>query len=261
MKLLSYLSILIVGIPPLFASIPSGLSGMEQRASSSLEFRFRTLSPDTMNFARTLGENSPDRFGLARFGLAHFGQGSEAGRSSENLFTFVQEQQRRSLGAKPGRRGGPLPLSPGAVAGSRGGPMPPPLFKKLRDLPPEEQEKVLRNNQRFQELPKERQDELLNRLHRFQALSPEQKEMIEQRFAAFSKLTPEQREKVREIYQQHWRNLPPARRKALTEEFRKLREMPPGDREKYLSSNELEGRFNPDERDILRQLNSLPGAP
>jgi hypothetical protein len=194
-----------------------------------------------------------------------------------SLFDLVWLQEDRPSGPEPGdhgepmppppgprlwRRGGHMPPPPGPMMGRRRGPMlPPPLLQKLKDLPPDEQEKVLQNNERFQALPKERQEQLIEQLHRWQALPPEQKEAIEQRFAVFSRLTPEQRQKAREIYRLHWRTLPPERRKALMGEFRKLREMSPAEREKYLSGNDLEARFNSEDLDLLKQLSAFPGPP
>jgi hypothetical protein len=155
---------------------------------------------------------------------------------------------------RPDWRGRPMP-PPGM---GRRGPAPPPpeWMDQLKNLPPEEQEKVLRNSERFQELPKERQEQLIQRLHRFQELPPDQKDMIMQRFGAFNRLSPEQRQKTRELLPR-WRGLPQDRRDALQDEFRKMRGMTPDEREKYLSGREMDSRFSSDERDLLKQLNSL----
>jgi hypothetical protein len=40
----------------------------------------------------------------------------------------------------------------------------------------------------------------------------------------------------------------------MLEEFRKMRGMSPEEREKYLESKDLESRFNPEEREMLKQL-------
>ena len=203
----------------------------------------------------------------------------EAGREATTLplpggsFDLVWLQEDHPPGPEPGDRGGPMPPPRGPGLRRRGESMPPPpgfrprhgrapmlppaLLQKLKDLPPEEQEKVLQNNARFQELPKERQEQLLERLHRWQALPPEQKEAVAERFVIFSMLTPEQRQKAREIYSRHWATMPPERRKALVEEFRKLREMPPAEREKYLSGHDPAASLSSEDRDLLKQLSGL----
>ncbi|MBI2816108.1 MAG: DUF3106 domain-containing protein [Acidobacteria bacterium] len=188
---------------------------------------------------------------------------------------FQRDRDRRrgpGLGPRPGMRRMPPPGfprrdrgprdAPPSDAGPRGSrpPLPPPLMDKLKDLPPEEQENVIRNNERFQQLPKEQQDRILRRWHRFQALPPEQKEMIRKRREAFERLTPEQRQKVRELFPR-WRDLPDERRRALQDEFRKMREMSPEERDEYLSSKDVENRFSSEERELLKDLNSLGPPP
>lgn len=130
------------------------------------------------------------------------------------------------------------------------------LLERLKNLPPEERERVLENNRRFQQLPPARQEQLRERLRQLQELSPEQRELVEQRFAIFNNLTPRQQEKARRIYER-WRQMPPERRRALLGEFRRLREMAPSDRQQRLESEELQSQFDSDERDVLQQLISL----
>ena len=173
---------------------------------------------------------------------------ASAGRSEgdgKGIFLAVQ-QQRQQSDPRSGRR--------------NRGPLSPRLLERLRRLPPEEQEKVLRNNKRFQRLPKERKDQLLERLRRFQQLSPEQRERIEQRYENFRRLTPEQRRKAREIYRQHWRGLPEERRRAVLQEFRRLRRMSPDERKAHIARPEFESRFNPEERKLLNDLSALPSG-
>lgn len=164
-------------------------------------------------------------------------------------------------GMGPGRRGRSMPPSPGFGPGRRGGPMmPPQILEKMKDLPPQEQEEVLRNNERFQELPKERQEQLLERLRRWQALTPEQREMIQRRADTFfNRFTPEQRQRAREIMPR-WHALSEDRHKTMVEEFRKMRDWKPEEREKYLSGKDVESRFSPEERDLLKEINTYWGS-
>ena len=160
-------------------------------------------------------------------------------------------RQGRPMRPPPGWRMPPRP--PGPLPG----PLPGPMMERLRNLPPEQREEILRNNRRFQQLPKEQQEKMLERFRRFQQLPPRQREMMEERFSILNSLTPERRRKALQIYERHWRDLPPERRQALTEEFRRLRELSPQERKLRLSSPELEDRFNSQERDLLQQLTAL----
>jgi len=166
------------------------------------------------------------------------------------LQPVLWQQQRGSVAPqRRGPRGRPLP------------PLPPQMLERLKNLPPEERDKVLENNRRFQQLPPERQEELRERLRELQELTPEQRELIEQRFAIFRNLTPRQQEKARQIYERRWRQLLPERRRALLEEFRRLRLMNQAERKQRMESDELQNQFSTEERDLLAQLIALQTAP
>ena len=223
----------------------------------------------TRNFPPALAVPTPPapRAGFSGFSM-HFDQDGDSPsweRPEANPdFALLQDGPPRGRGRGRRGRGQPTPPPRNQRDGPGGGPRDrpaPPFFDRLRNLPPEAQEKALRESERFQKLPQERQERLLDRLRRFQALPPEQRDMIEQRGAFFRQLTPEQRDKVREMYFKHWRTLPPERQKIVMEEFRKLREMSPDEKERYLARPEMEGRFNADERELLHELGSFPVPP
>ena len=185
---------------------------------------------------------------VAELGADGWGEnpsGLHAPARERSVFRLAQQRRPRPDG-RPGRRGR--------------GPLPPQLLERLRKLPPEEQEKVLRNNERFQRLPKERKEQLLERLRRFQALSPEQRGRIEQRYENFRRLTPDQRRRAREIYSQHWRGLPAERRQAVIQEFRRLQRMSLDERKTYIARPEIQRRFNSEERKLLNDLSALPAG-
>lgn len=132
----------------------------------------------------------------------------------------------------------------------------PGFMQRLRDLPPQEQERVLANDMRFQRLPPEQQARIRENLQRWNALSPEQKQQIRERQRVLENLTPAQRREAQEVFQQ-WRDLPPARRRELRVAFGHLRDLPSDQREQFLTSPELQNRFSPDEIRMLRGLSRL----
>ena len=136
-------------------------------------------------------------------------------------------------------------------------PPPPQLLERLSKLPPEERERVLENNRRFQQLSPDQQALLLKRLQQFQELSREQREMIEQRLAIFNNLTPRQQAKARRLYEIVWSKLTAERRRALLEEFRHLRALRPAERQQRLGSDDFQAHFSTEERDLLQQLIDL----
>ncbi|HEY6293679.1 MAG TPA: DUF3106 domain-containing protein [Terriglobia bacterium] len=133
---------------------------------------------------------------------------------------------------------------------------PPGFFQKLRELPPDEQAKVLENDAHFQSLPPERQQQIRENLNRWNAATPAQKETLRQREEIVQGLSAAQRDRLREVFPL-WRQLPEDRQQALMQAFRKLRDLPPAGREKFLASPEVQQEFSPEEREILSSLKSL----
>jgi Protein of unknown function (DUF3106) len=169
-------------------------------------------------------------FLVTDFAMAQGGQGGGQG---------MARRRGQGMGAQRGPRG------PG-----RG------FMQRLRDLPPEEQERVLKNDRRFQRLSAEQQARIRENLQRWNALTPPERERLRERQRVFQGLSPNQRQEARAIFQQ-WRDLPPPRRRELRLAFRHLRNLSPGQREHFLSSPRIQSRFSPDEIRILRDLSRL----
>jgi hypothetical protein len=151
------------------------------------------------------------------------------------------------------RRGGP-------TQGPRAGPdrhsHPPAFFKRLRELPPEEQERVMANDERFQRLPPARQTIIRRNLERWNSLTPRQKEQIRERQEILESLSPAQRREARALFPRY-NHLPPDRKKAVREAFLHARDLSPSQREQFLSSSEVTDNFSPPERRLLRGLTRL----
>lgn len=170
---------------------------------------------------------------------------------------LAQRPHRMPSGAGP-RPPNQAPRSPGPRMQGPANPQQhqPGFLQRLRDLPPEEQERVLANDTRFQNLPPDRQKQIRENLSRWNSLTPEQKEKIRERQDILQSLSPAQREQARETFKQ-WRQLSPERRQNLTQAFREMRDLPPGQRQAFLSSPEIQKRFSPDERHILEGMGKL----
>ena len=136
----------------------------------------------------------------------------------------------------------------------------PGFLRRLRDLPPEQQERVLRNDERFQRLPPERQQMIRERLRQWSALSPEERQRIRERQEIFMNLSPEQRREARALFPR-WQQLEPERRQEVMRAFRQMRDLPPKERPQFLSRPDVQKRFHPEERRLLEGLGRLlPGA-
>jgi hypothetical protein len=150
-----------------------------------------------------------------------------------------EQQPHQENGAQPGK---------GAAGGD--------FFKRLREMPPEQQRRFLENNQKFLNMTRDRQELIRERLREWNAKTPQEKENIREREEIVEGLSPEQKEEARKMLPQ-WLGLPPLQRQAVMEAFRHLRDLPPGERMAYLDSQSVRERFSPHERDILEGMNKL----
>ena len=146
----------------------------------------------------------------------------------------------------------PLPHAtapPAAVAKNPNGQRPnDALIERLRSLPPDQQEKYLKNNRNFQSLSPERQEQIREFLRngdphahppgfsdQLRDLPPEQQEKVLQNDARFQALPAERQQQIRENLQR-WNAATPEQRQMLRE------------REQIVQS------LSPEQRDQLRQI-------
>ena len=188
------------------------------------------------------------------------------------LPAMIRAQSSGNQGSNPAGGAQPAPPAGGAEPDRRAGgnaqqqlPRPGAIFRRLRELPPAQQRRIMANNPQFQRLPPEVQELIHERLREWNAMTPQQKERIREREEILEGLSPAQRQEARVVFFQY-RDLTPARRQAVTVAFRHLRDLSPDQRRAYLDSQEAREQFSPHERDILEGLNKLlpnsrPAAP
>ena len=135
--------------------------------------------------------------------------------------------------------------------------LPPKWLERLRDMTPEEQNRFMQNNQRFQALPPERQEQIRRNLEKWNSLTPEQREAARQRAQALERMTPEQRQYVRNNLLPRWQALPVQRRQVIRNRLRLLQRMTPAERSAVLADPRFMRGLKPEEQSILRDLNAL----
>ena len=167
---------------------------------------------------------------------------------------IIRAQQTSAPEAAPSEKS--EPDNPEAGAFPRRRPLAGGVFRRLRELPPAEQRRVMATNPAFRSFSPERQELIRARLRQWNAMTPQEKDRIRQREEIFESLSPLQRREARLIFPE-WRDLPPARRQALMVAFRHLRDISPDQRRGYLDSQPVREQFSPHERDILEGLNRL----
>ena len=125
-----------------------------------------------------------------------------------------------------------------------------------KDLPLDQQLKLLESDPHFKKLPPERQNELRDRLKKFNSLPPDKREQALQRMEFLAKLTPQQRQELRSANEQ-LKGLPPERQVAVHTALRHLRQMPLAERQQVIQSDRFRSTFSDQEQKLISQLAEL----
>jgi len=139
--------------------------------------------------------------------------------------------------------------------------LPPKWVENLRDKSPQEQERFMQNNERFQSLPPARQQQIRMNLQKYNNLTPEQKARLQTADNNFNRLSPEQRDHVKNDLLPKWQQMTPDRRQAINGRLHTLQGMSAADRQKALDDPKFMQGLNPDEQSMLRNLSSLRSSP
>jgi hypothetical protein len=128
-----------------------------------------------------------------------------------------------------------------------------------KDLPLDQQLKLLESEPGFKRLPADRQATLRERLKKFNSLTPAQRDQAVKRMEFLSKLTPQQRQELRDANQQ-LKGLPPERQVAVHTALRHLRQMPPAERQQVIQSDRFRSTFSDQEQKLIGQLAEMSPA-
>lgn len=168
----------------------------------------------------------------------------------------AQKQKANENGARrPNGNNGARQPNPRAVAG-----LPPKWVENLRDMPPDEQERFLQNNEKFQSLPPQRQAQIRQNLQKWNNLSPEQQNRIRATERLLENATPEQREHFQNDIVPKLAQMPPDRRARVLNHWRRLQGLTPEQQQATLNDPRFMPGLSPDEQSTVRDLAAL-GAP
>lgn len=170
-------------------------------------------------------------------------------------------RQGKGRGEQAGKQVRP---GPGKAPGARED-VPAQWMGRLREMPPEQQERFFRNNRRFQNLPPEEQARIRENLRRWNNLSPEQRREIQRREEIWRSMSPEQRQHFREQILPRWQRLARERRHAIQRRLAVLSRMSEDERARLLNDPQFLEGLSDEERSLLREMSTLrlpaPGQP
>jgi hypothetical protein len=129
-----------------------------------------------------------------------------------------------------------------------------------KDMPPDQQEKLLEKDPSFQKLSQQRQAELKERLRKFNNLTPAQRDRALNRMEFMSSLSQAQRKELREANQQ-LQALPNDRKVMVHKALRNLRRMSAQQRQQELQSERFKSAFSDQEQGIVKRLADITPPP
>ncbi len=128
---------------------------------------------------------------------------------------------------------------------SRQAPVPPPnVQERLRNMSPQDRQRLAQNEQRLR------------------SLSPAQQQELRDRARVWQRMTPDQREHIRNDILPKWQQLPPGRQKAIQQRLGVLQNMPESARNRHLSDPNFTRGMSEEDKQMLRDLSHQHvGAP
>jgi hypothetical protein len=122
---------------------------------------------------------------------------------------------------------------------------PPQPQRKFSDLPPQDRQRIIENNNKYRNLP------------------PAQRQELRDRAEQWNRLTPQQQSHIRNEVLPKWKQMPVERRQAIRQRLRVLQNMPESARNQRLNDPEFTRGMSEDDKATLRDLSHLHvgGAP
>lgn len=167
-----------------------------------------------------------------------------------------ENQQQENEQGQSSERGPGQGFRPGK-GGEGPGPMGRGPFERLRQMSPEEQERFLQNNPRFQRMSPEDQERFRARLQEWNSLTPEAKRERLRRESVLEGLSPQERRHFHQEVIPRWQQLPPQRKFGIVRRLNALRGLSDEERDRRLNDPAFMQDLNGEEQDILRTFARL----
>jgi hypothetical protein len=185
-------------------------------------------------------------------------------RTRAPRFVYAAQKEKPNIPRRPP----PPPKANGAAAKAQPNVramdgLPPKWVENVREMPPDQQERFMENNERFKSLSPERQQQIRQNLQKWNSLTPEQQAALSQREAVLEHMTPDQRQYFNKTVLPKWQAMPQDRRQVINRHLAMLSKMSPETQQAVLNDPRFLQGLSPDEQGMLRDLNSLrnPATP
>jgi len=137
-----------------------------------------------------------------------------------------------------------------------------PWVDQMRDLTPQQRERVLQNSRAFQNLSPDKQARIRQQFSQWDRMTLSQQADLRQKETTWRSLTPEQREHIKNDVLPRWRQMPWDRQQVLKQKLGVLQNMPESARNQRLNDPNFTRGLSGDERSMLQDLSHTHiGAP
>lgn len=138
-----------------------------------------------------------------------------------------------------------------------------PWVDTMRDLSPEQRERVLQNSRAFQNLSPDKQGRIRQQFNQWDRMTPQQRGNLRENEQTWRNLTPEQREHIKNDVLPKWRQMPWDRQQVMKQKLGVLQNMPESARNQRLGDPNFTRGMTDEERSMLHDLSHthVGGAP
>ena len=139
---------------------------------------------------------------------------------------------------------------------------PRPWVDTMRDLSPQQRDRVLQNSRTFQNLSPDKQNKIRQQFNQWDHMSPNQRADLRDKEQTWRSLSPEQRDHIKNDVLPKWRQMPWDRQQVMKQKLGVLQNMPESARNQRLNDSNFTRGMSDDEKSMLRDLSHTHvGAP
>ena len=138
-----------------------------------------------------------------------------------------------------------------------------PFVDRMRELTPQQRDRVLQNSKAFQNLAPEQQGRIRQQFNQWDHLNGQQRADLRAKEDTWRRMTPEQREHIKNDVLPKWRQIPWERQQAIQQKLGVLQNMPESARNRRLSDPNFTRGMSDEDKATLHDLSHLHvgGAP
>ena len=139
---------------------------------------------------------------------------------------------------------------------------PRPWVDQMRDLSPQQRDRMLQNSKAFQNLSPDKQNRIRQQFNDWDRMSPSRQADLRQKENTWRNLTPGQREYIKNNVLPRWRQMPWDRQQVMKQKLSVLQNMPESARNQRLNDPNFTRGLSDEERSTLQDLSHMHvGAP